>query len=524
MVELDKVAVISARASLHLFLGNFLSEAINAAGAVVVARLLAPGDYGVYSLAFVLPGIFVIFSNWGIGAALTRLLARFQSRGSWSDARKIVRTGFLFNGAVACCLSVIMFLSADFLAAAVLRRPELGGLVGLTSILVVFQSVFTTASSAFLGLERMDLMAEMKVAQSTVKALASSLLVIRGYGVKGAVTGHLLGTVTVATASPLLILWYTRGKKDVEGADHEEEGSLNGMLRFGFPLFFGEFLKTTGVRYQGLLLAWFADNVAIGNFDIANKFKSLVSLFTFPIRSVLYPAFSKFDYRERPEELRRVFRVSVRYATLIVVPTITLILVLSGQLVEFFFGPEYRLAPSFLSLVLLQFLPVTLGSLSVFEFLNSQGDTVTSLRLNGVNVGLTMGFCTVLAWRLGVVGLLIGVFLSMMIGYAYNMYRLHAKYGAGIDPNHAVRSVLFSSLSASIAYATLRALNASHTFVELATGSIAFFVACMFLAPLTGALTERDIENFRRILRGTALYTIIAPFLDLEARIIHMKR
>jgi PST family polysaccharide transporter len=485
-VELDRVAGRSARAGLHLFSGNLLSELINAGGAVVVARLLAPGDYGVLSLAFVLPGIFVMFSDWGVSSAVTRLLTRLQSRGRWSDVREVFRTDLLLNGALACLLPAAMFLAADPLAAIVLRRPGLGGLVELTSILVLLQSASTIAGSAFLGLERMDLIAAVKVAQSAVKALASSILVLGGYGVEGAIIGHLLGTGTAAIASPILILWHFKGRKDLDGADHGEDGSLRGMLGFGFPLFVGNFLNNAGVRYQGLLLAWFADNVSIGNLDIANKFMSLVSLFTFPIKSVLYLTFSKFDYRHQPDELKSVFQVSVRYATLIVVPAITLIVMLSGQLVIFFFGEEYRLAPRFLSLVLLQFLPVILGALSVFEFLNSQGDTVTSLRLIGVNVGLTMALITALTWRLGVTGLLAGVFVSMMAGWAYNLHRLHAKYGAGVDPGHAVRSVLFSSVSALISYASLRALDLSNDFAELALGSIAFTVACMFLAPLTG--------------------------------------
>ena len=113
----------------------------------------------------------------------------------------------------------------------------------------------------------------------------------------------------------------------------------------------------------------------------------------------------------------------------------------------------------------------------------------------------------------------------MMAGWAYNLHRLHAKYGAGIDPDHAVRSVLFSSISALISYASLMALDLSNAFAELALGSIAFSVACMFLAPLTGALTERDLENIGRILRReTPVYPAVAPFLELEARIIRLRK
>jgi hypothetical protein len=38
----------------------------------------------------------------------------------------------------------------------------------------------------------------------------------------------------------------------------------------------------------------------------------------------------------------------------------------------------------------------------------------------------------------------------------------------------------------------------------------------MVLAPLTGALTQPDIQ------RGFRGYSLLAPFLDLEERIIHL--
>lgn len=176
MSELDRVARKSARGSFYLFVGNFLSELINAVGAVLVARLLTPQEYGVYGLSFVLPGIFLMFSNWGISEALTRFLARYQAEGRWDDIRRMTRTGLLFNGSVAFILSLAMYASADPLAAMALARPELGDLVRLTSALVIVHTVFTAASSVFFGLERMDLMAAMMVTQSIIKASASPLL------------------------------------------------------------------------------------------------------------------------------------------------------------------------------------------------------------------------------------------------------------------------------------------------------------------------------------------------------------
>ena len=105
----------------------------------------------------------------------------------------------------------------------------------------------------------------------------------------------------------------------------------------------------------------------------------------------------------------------------------TIIAILSGPGIAFLFGTRYELAPGFLSLALLQFLAVGLGSLSVYAFLNSQGDTVTSFRLNAITLGLNMALGTVFTWRWGVPGLLVALFGSSIAGNLLNQYVINKK-------------------------------------------------------------------------------------------------
>jgi len=70
MSEMGKVAVRSARNSIILFSGTLSSEVINAVGAVAVARLVPAEDYGILALSYVVPGFLLLFTDWGINAAL----------------------------------------------------------------------------------------------------------------------------------------------------------------------------------------------------------------------------------------------------------------------------------------------------------------------------------------------------------------------------------------------------------------------------------------------------------------------
>jgi O-antigen/teichoic acid export membrane protein len=336
MAELGGVGETSAPGGFHLFLGNLLSEALNAVTIVVVARVLSPEDMGVYGLSLVLPGIFSIFSELGLRQALTRYVARFKGSDRWGDVVRVVKVGLLVPGVVSCLLAAFMYLAADFLAVVVMKRPMLSGILMNISVLVVVQTVYAMATGVFYGLERMDIAGYLRVITSGVKMVSALYLVHFGFGVLGLIYGHLFGVSVASILSVPLILVLIRRKGAMLRAS--SESSLFEVLRFGFPLYLTTFLLRVEAGYKGLLLSWFSDIVTIGNLDIANKFLSLIAFFTLPMTTVVFPAFSKFTFGEQPEKLRVLYRTSVRFATLVVFPVATAIIIHSSQGIEFLFG------------------------------------------------------------------------------------------------------------------------------------------------------------------------------------------
>jgi hypothetical protein len=137
---------------------------------------------------------------------------------------------------------------------------------------------------------------------------------------------------------------------------------------------------------------------------------------------------------------------------------------------------------------------------------------------------LSIALCTVLTWKWSIPGLLTGVFLSSMAGYSYSLYKVSEKYGMRIDVLHTGRVALFSAPSA-MTKAFMDQIGVSNTFVHMALSSGMFLLTSMILAPLTGAVSIRDLQTIRRILRRkTALYPLVAPFLDLEERIMRVEK
>jgi len=79
--ELTTIAQKAARGGLFLFIGNASSTVILAVGAIVVARLLGPFSYGLYTLTVTVPVLLVALADVGMNYALIRLPARLRAEG-----------------------------------------------------------------------------------------------------------------------------------------------------------------------------------------------------------------------------------------------------------------------------------------------------------------------------------------------------------------------------------------------------------------------------------------------------------
>jgi O-antigen/teichoic acid export membrane protein len=178
--QLLAVAEEAAGGAFHLFWGGSLATVLSAMAAILVARLLGPEMYGVYSLALVVSGFLTIFTDFGVSQALTRYIALHGSRGERGRIISLLRAGLAFSVATSLIVFFVGFSLADRLTGLLLNRPEIVDLVRLTLILVVVQPLATLVGYALLGFGDMRGSAMMEVVRQAFRAVLSPLLIVFG--------------------------------------------------------------------------------------------------------------------------------------------------------------------------------------------------------------------------------------------------------------------------------------------------------------------------------------------------------
>ncbi len=520
MSKTGDIAKVSAKGSFDLLWGLIVSTVISAVGTIFIARLLGSDEYGLYTIVLTVPIIIGIFRDWGVNSAIIKFIAQFRAEGRTDELRSIFLTGLLFEVAVGLVLSIASLFIADFLAVSVFNRPLIAPLIQIASLSILAGGLINSATAVFTGYERMKLNSIMLIIQSIIKTATIIGLVIVGLGSTGATIGFTVGTIIAGLIGLALIrIIYAQLPKPISNKQ-EIKAYLSAMLMYCLPLSIGTLIAALLTQFYAFLLPvyYLADNVQIGNYGIAINFVVLITFFAQPVTTMMFPAFSKLDAQKDKESLRNIFRYSVKYASLLVVPAVALIICLSEPAVETLFGTSYMTAPLYLALFAIQYLYTALGGLSIGGFLNGQGRTNFTLKMNLLTgaIGFPLGYLLIMNY--GVLGLITITLVASLPSLLLALGFIKKSYGFTVDWGSSARILISALLSAAVTYFAISMFYFA-AFVELLLGVCIFAAVLVPSMLLTGSINRSDIANLRLMAAGVgALGGLINKLLDWVER------
>ena len=493
----------SVTGSFHLFTGKTISTVIMAVGTLFLGNLMLEGEYGLYTVALIPPLMINLFQDWGVSYAMTKYIAHNRAESQEENIRGIVIGGLLFKLTLGLALSCALMISADYIATSVLNRPEAATLIALASVTIFSDSLLTAAQSSFNGFEKMKLNSITMVAQSITKTIVSPMLVILGYGALGAVLGHTF-SLLFAGGIAVIMLYFTLVRSLPKRNNSQQANIvqiLKTMLSFGAPLSISVILSGFLVQFYAFVMALYCTDVMIGNYQIAANFGVLLTFFTFPITTVLFPAFSKLDTKDDPQLLRTLFSFSVKYTAILLVPATMAMMVLSKPLVCALFGQKWTHAPFFLTLYVVTYLFILLGSLIGGPLLQGTGQTTMLLKLALLTLFLGIPLALILIPALGIVGVILSPLVAGMPSLFWGLHWIWRHYKARVDYVSSAKILVASALATAVTYIFIN-FSITTEWIQIAIGGTIFVTVYILVAPTLGAITPSDIRNLRAMLSG----------------------
>jgi O-antigen/teichoic acid export membrane protein len=520
------MAKTSAKGGFHLLWGIAASTIITSIGVIVLARLLSPVDFGLYSIALTVPNLIQIFRDWGTSYAVVKYTAKYTSEGNYRKVKTIIFSGLLFQTILALVLCLITFLLSEFLALNLFQRPELTFLLQIVSLsllsgsfISLIQTIAGTSTSlaqaAFIGMERSEYHSLSLLIHSIIRTIITSLLVILGLGSFGAVFGYTISLLLAGLCALLLFFFVYSKLPKVPIKEMKIIANLKILFHYGLPLSLVTILRGFLNQFYIIILAVFASNSLLGNYSVALNFVVLITFFATPVKTVLFPAFSKLDPTKESKDFKNVFRFSVKYGALLVVPVTFLVISLSQPAVYTLFGVNYDSAPTYLSLLSIPYLYSAFGFLSVTNLLNGQGKTKLNLKLTIITASI--GFCLgyILTSQLEVFGLIITILVAEIPSLIIGLYWVIKNYGVTVDWSSSLKILASSGLSSLLTYFSISQLLIS-SWIKLILGTFIFTVLFLLGSIILRTINNEDLNNLREMVKGLGpLSSIIVFVLNL---------
>jgi O-antigen/teichoic acid export membrane protein len=503
----------SATGSFQLLIGVATSTIIMAVGTIILTRLLGNDNYGLYLLAMAPSLTINLFRDWGVNSAMTKYVASLRAENKELETCDVVAAGMAFEVATGVALSFLSFVLAGFFAS-ILNRPEIYPFISIMSLTILSGSLLTAAQSSFIGYEKMNLNSFTIICQAIVKTAVGPVLVLLGYGILGATLGLTLSFIAaglIGVATLYIILYRPLSKR--RKAKHRISKTLKPLLKYGVPLNISNILLGLLGQLYTLLMGIYIPNTAtgnglIGNYGVAVNFSVLLTFFTLPIGTVLFPAFARLDSQNEHELLKTVFASSVKYTAILLIPATMAVMALSTPMVNTLFGEAYAYAPLFLTLNVSGYLFVAFGNLTLGSFLTGLGETKVLMKqaVLIMLIGLPLAFLLIPPF--GILGIIIGGTIAGIPSMTWGLYWVWKHYQAKAELRSSTKIFTASALAAIASFLTITLLHTA-AWIQLVLGLAVFLLIYVLGAPLIGAIYQSDIDALRHMFSSLGIVSKI---------------
>jgi O-antigen/teichoic acid export membrane protein len=451
---------------------------------ILLARILMPENFGIYSLALSIAMLAIAFSNLGIDGAVVRYTAFYTGK----DLKKVrghLHYFFKIKIFLTLTVSAILIFSSRELAS-FFRDEELTLPFMIAGGIVFFASLANFFNSFFIGLQEFRYYFLKQIIYELSRWIFALPLALLFFA-SGALAGH-----SIAFFMVFLFLFFMailRYGKLVRGERSEPDRASRKFI--GFMTVAG----ISGIIYtyvDSVMIGYFLGATQVGfyraGYVIVFALIGLVS----SLSNVLFPTFTRMNDEEIEMALGRL----IRYTSLIAFPFSMIIFYLSKEIILVVYGSEYLDAVPAMTILAFFLIPGAFNYLVVIFNAKERADVTAYMITASMVLNVFLNYVLILS--MGIAGAALATLLSrffLLVGVVILLSRL---FEIKPDFKISVKPLLSSTVMLLILLYLPPPRSLMMGLFEV------LFAGCIYLsvAILLGSLRKADIEYFINIIRG----------------------
>jgi stage V sporulation protein B len=352
---------------------QFLTNAVSKVGTllftVIIARLLMPELFGLYSLAFSTILLFATISDFGIGSTIIRFISREAGKKNLKKARAYLGYLSKIKFVIISILIVVLIASAKYISENFYKKPIFLALIAGT-LYILFYGLMLLLQPALQSFNKFkDIFFGEAIFQFFRIALVSSAVLL---SIKYALSNEMvLFFIFLALGISYLLvcvfLWlFSIPKTGILKTEKSKVLPEN-------KKYINKFLIALSASTLSGLLFSYIDRIMLGHFvaaefigfyTIALSFVSATSALTGFAGAALFPIFSRIKGQRLEDGFKKALKISIFFG---IVSTL-FVLALAMPIILIIYGNDYLPATGLLRLLSLSFFTLPLSGIYTIYF------------------------------------------------------------------------------------------------------------------------------------------------------------
>ena len=492
--EMESVASIGskgANVASFILIGKFTSIILTGIAFIIVARVLGPSVYGVYTLIIGTMGILTATGDFGISTGINKFTAELIHSKKTSEIGALVFNSLLAVAVIGLIIAAIIFSISGFLSMYILHTGAYKNLVEIAAFYILFTMLYDVAYGALVGIG--SKLASVQALQSGSQAAISITLALLGFGAAAPILGLEVG-LAIGFVAAIAVMHFSDGIGITARADIKK---IKKIFSFSIPVGASSFLGGVANNIGIVMLGVVSTTVIAGNFGVAAKIASLLDLIIGSIYMASIPMFSHALLNKNDKKIvPKLYTYAFYMALVFVAPMVAYMAVFAKPFSYVLFSGLYKMGPEYIALVSIGTLIWLLGYYAS-ALMISAGEVKKVLKYNMLIFVVELIAILLLVPRFSGTGLVLSIYFASY-GATTILFFLGVRrlFGVHLNWNKVGRILLANIIAAALAYVPYFLFPTS--FIPVLVIGLAIEVGTYpILLSVTGAMTKKDFAHVK---------------------------
>lgn len=391
------VRILASGASISL-VGKFLGHGLHILGQVILARLLGPLVFGLYSIGMTMLRMVGILSPLGLDKGVIAFGSRYWQQDDAKFKGVLLQSlgiGFLSGMIIGSAL----FLLAPWLSEAVFKKPDLVVVFRWIGIAFPLMNCLRIAAAAMRITQRMKY--SVLIEDNLQPAL--ELIIIVALGIVGWRLLAGLASIFFSYLFTALVSLYIVIRIFPAIFSPKTIFNIKEILIFSLPASSAGLFTVFIIWIDRLVISIFLSSSDVGIYQAASQTSIFFSLVISGFSSIFIPMIADLYHRNDIEQLKELYRVSTKWGIYLAVPVMLVVLLFSQECITILFGKAY-IAGGIVLVILssAQFIHVAAGAVGPLMVMT--GHQNRWFTLSGLMLLISIILNVILVPRWGLVG------------------------------------------------------------------------------------------------------------------------